>query len=143
MTPNPHLSMLQEEHRQSLIGLVAHFGEYIRKREAGVRQRLKTAETLKDRQRQTRLSVQMELLEEVRGRLAELRKDFDCTSLANRVLACAHLQGRSERDPTEEEIAAACEAIQAGWSEAEREYRSHYKPQPVELKETDFLGGRS
>ena len=88
------------------------------------------------------ITAKLQVMEEVRARLAELRKEHDVTALANRVLAFAHLQGRSERDPTAEEIAAACEAIQAGWSEAEREYRSHYKPQPVELKETDFLGGR-
>lgn len=135
-----HLAMLQEEHRQALIGLVAHFGEYVRKRESGVAQRLSYAQRAQDEQRISRLTVQLDLLREVRGRLADLRKDFDVTALANRVLACAHLQGRSEADPTEEEIARKCQEIQSNWSETEKECRSAYKTKSVEFRETKFFG---
>lgn len=39
-------------------------------------------------------------------------------------------RNRTEYEPTQEEIAAACEAIQAGWSRRERMMRTMERPPP-------------
>ena len=136
---DPILYVLREEHRQAVSAVLTEIADYVRRQEARWNALLATAARKKDAAEMHELQLRLDVARNCRKRLSELRKQHDVQSLANRVLAHAHLRQRSDGDPTPEEIADHCERIRQQWTDDERRRRFAYKPQDVEFRATRFF----
>lgn len=126
-------------HRDAIYSVIVDYTKWLKYERNKYRKQARTACEKRNLDRSDYLAAHAIALDAAYKKLTELRKKHGEQAALKSCIGHQRFvtDGPSSllRDPTQEEIASACESIQEKWSEAEREWRSNYKTQPVEFKE--------